>query len=158
MANNREENRVEEEGISYTGGDYDPSKVDPGSGEYYAYTGDDYVDASQEPGLRDTETLFEEDPNIPKRTRSTYFRQGKAPERRPKEEILDDINRRLIYDETISADKIQVGVNDGGEVTLNGIVKSYVAWRTLEGVVQEIPGVTRIKNRLRVQPNGARSA
>lgn len=127
------------------------NRSDTGSQKYDAYTSDDYVDASQEPGTRDTETLFEKDPNIPERHRSTYFRRGEIPERRPKEDILEDINRRLIYDDTITADKIQVGVNDVGEVILEGTVKSYVAWRTLEGVVNEIPGVTRIKNRLRIQ-------
>jgi osmotically-inducible protein OsmY len=106
------------------------------------YTGGDY-----EVDTRDSESYDA-------RQRSTYFRRGEALVRRPKEDILEDINHRLIYDDTITADKIQVGVNDGGEVTLQGTVKSYVAWRTLQGVIQEIPGVTKIRNRLRIQPNG----
>lgn len=49
----------------------------------------------------------------------------------------------------IDADQIEVDVR-GNEVTLRGTVQSFVELQEAERVAQEMPGITRVKNEIRV--------
>lgn len=77
---------------------------------------------------------------------------GKGPKgyTRTDEKLKDDINERLYHDSHIDASDIDVTVLNG-EATLTGTVENKMAKRRIEDVVESIPGIRDVENRLKVK-------
>lgn len=88
--------------------------------------------------------------------RREYDRQmshrGKGPKNytRSDARILEDINERLSDDPYIDATDIEVSVNNG-DVVLTGWVDYRQTKRRAEDIVEFVPGVKNVENRLRVK-------
>ena len=83
-------------------------------------------------------------------------RSGRPPRayRRSDDRIRDDIYDRLLRQDWIDAYDVEVQVKDG-EVTLTGTVPSRQEKRAVEGLADDVLGVTEIHNQLRVGPREA---
>lgn len=83
--------------------------------------------------------------------------RGKGPRsyKRSDERILEDINDRLFLDPYIDASDIEVDI-DKGDVILKGTVEDRIAKRCAEDIVETVPGVKNVENRLRVAKAGER--
>lgn len=77
---------------------------------------------------------------------------GKGPKgyTRTDERLKDDINERLYHDSHIDASDVDVSI-ENGEATLTGTVESKMAKRRIEDIVESIPGVRDVENRLKVK-------
>jgi hypothetical protein len=77
--------------------------------------------------------------------------RGRGPRgyRRTSERILEDLCDRLTEDPFVDASEIEVQVN-GTEVLLAGIVDDWTAQRQAQSIAQDVAGVTRVVNNLRV--------
>lgn len=83
--------------------------------------------------------------------RSRGYR-GRGPKgyRRSDERIKEDVNDRLTDDAMIDASDIEVEVKDG-EVTLSGKVDNRRIKRYAEDIVESIPGVRDVENKLKTR-------
>ncbi|HYG01401.1 MAG TPA: BON domain-containing protein [Chryseosolibacter sp.] len=79
--------------------------------------------------------------------------RGKGPKgyTRSDERIREDVMDRLTDEWHVDATEIEVSVVDG-EVTLSGYVHERYQKRRAEVVVENIPGVKEVENRIRVNP------
>jgi osmotically-inducible protein OsmY len=77
--------------------------------------------------------------------------RGRGPRsyRRTPERILEDLCDRLTEDPFVDASEIEVQVN-GTEVVLTGTVDDWTAQRQAQSIAQDVAGVTRVTNNLRV--------
>ncbi len=77
---------------------------------------------------------------------------GKGPKgyTRTDEKLKDDINERLYHDSHIDASDIEVTVLNG-EATLTGTVENKMIKRRIEDVIESVPGITDVENRLKVR-------
>lgn len=91
------------------------------------------------------------------RSHGPYTGRGPEGYRRSKEAIRDEANERLTRHGQLDASRIQVEVNDNGEITLNGTVDSRRAKRMAEDAVDDISGVIDVHNHLRIEARGAES-
>jgi osmotically-inducible protein OsmY len=82
------------------------------------------------------------------RRAKTSARRGPRARRRSDERIHKDVNDRLIDDTNLDASDIEVSV-DNGMVTLSGSVDSLWDKRRAEDIVNSVPGVTGVSNKLR---------
>ncbi|HEY8517657.1 MAG TPA: BON domain-containing protein [Candidatus Binatia bacterium] len=84
---------------------------------------------------------------------------GRGPQgyQRSDERIREDVCDALMADPEIDASFMTVTV-DACEVTLEGSVEDRQMKRDAEDLVEQIPGVKQVHNRLRVQPGGADEA
>lgn len=80
---------------------------------------------------------------------SPYMGRGPKGYRRSNERIHEDVCEELTYAD-LDARTIEVSVDDG-EVTLEGTVSRREWKRMAEDVIEELPGVRDIHNRIRVQ-------
>lgn len=80
---------------------------------------------------------------------------GKGPKgwRRSDERIREEACEALYLDRRIDASEIEVAV-EAGIITLQGQVDSRDTKRAVERCVEDIPGVTDVQNRLRVNDFG----
>ena len=76
---------------------------------------------------------------------------GRGPRgyRRPDERIWEDVCDRLTDDGHVDATDVDVEVKDG-EVTVEGTVRSRDEKRHAEDIIDSVPGVRDVHNRLRV--------
>lgn len=76
--------------------------------------------------------------------------RGRGPRgyRRSDERIREDVNDRLTEDPWLDASDIEVDVS-GGEVTINGRVRSRADKRHAEDIVERVSGVGHVQNNLR---------
>jgi osmotically-inducible protein OsmY len=82
--------------------------------------------------------------------------KGRGPKgyRRSDERVYEDVSERLTEHDQIDASGIEVRV-ENGEVTLEGTVENRSLKRLAEDVVESIPGVKDVLNRLRIdRPDG----
>lgn len=77
---------------------------------------------------------------------------GKGPKgyTRTDDKLKDDINERLYHDSHIDASDVDVTV-ENGEATLTGTVENKMAKRRIEDIIESIPGVRDVENRLKVK-------
>ena len=77
---------------------------------------------------------------------------GKGPKgyTRSDEKLKDDINEKLYHDSHLDASDVEVSV-DNGEATLTGTVENKMAKRRIEDILESIPGVRDVENRLKVK-------
>jgi osmotically-inducible protein OsmY len=68
---------------------------------------------------------------------------------RPDRHIREDVNDALTDDPYLDANGVAVQVEDG-EVTLDGTVGTRAARRRAEIVVEDVAGVRRVRNNLRI--------
>ncbi len=127
-------------------------------GQYRALGRDDasagHADRAGEPGWRS-----------PPRAEPAWRQPGAAPRARgPKgwqrsdERVRDDVCERLYLDEHIDSSEVSVQVRQG-VVVLDGTVPERAMKHAIEDLVDAIPGVQDIDNRIRVSlPGGARPA
>ena len=80
---------------------------------------------------------------------------GRGPKgyKRSDERIYDDVCQRLMQSGSLDASDIEVKV-DSGEVALNGSVDSRGSKRLAEDIVDSVPGVQDVHNRLRIRTGG----
>lgn len=78
--------------------------------------------------------------------------RGRGPRgyRRSDERIHDDVNDRLTDDPYLDASGVEVRVQ-GGEVTLNGRVRTREDKRRAEDIAEGVTGVTHVQNNLRAE-------
>ena len=83
---------------------------------------------------------------------------GRGPEgySRSTDRITEDVNEELTDHGGLDASKVRVSV-DGGEVTLEGTVKSRREKRMAEDVAEGVRGVRDVHNRLRVEDSSGSS-
>ncbi len=95
----------------------------------------------------DPEAFFEPEP------RAVRSHRGRGPRgyRRSDARIYEDVCERLTEDPYLDASDLEVSVA-GGEVTLNGTVRSRPAKRRAEDLAEQVPGVGYVQNNLRLQP------
>jgi hypothetical protein len=95
----------------------------------------------------DREPLAEQAPAAPR-----HFERPRQPliERTPRE-ICDDVYEQLNASPFIDASGIAITV-DGSEVTLEGTINSLIAISLVRALTTNVPGVSRVQVRLRVQP------
>lgn len=86
--------------------------------------------------------------------RETFAGRGPKSYKRSDERITEDVNERLTRHPGIDATDIEVRVRNG-EVTLSGTVDERRAKRLAEDIVEDISGVTDVKNEIRVSRGGA---
>ncbi len=153
---------------NYAAGDYD----DLNTGKYENYGGDGYYgsnygyvnsyrvgrDYEQNAGYRENYNRLPQGGFL--ETEEEMVRgqhRGKGPRnyRRPDARILDDIHDRLCQDDYLDATDIDVAVNSG-EVILTGYVEDRAAKRRAEDVIETVPGITHLENRLRTHIPGQR--
>jgi osmotically-inducible protein OsmY len=70
-------------------------------------------------------------------------------QRRPSETLAQEIREILTHDPELNATEIEVEV-EGGAVTLSGVVDGSDAKLLAEELVETLPGVREVHNRLRV--------
>jgi hypothetical protein len=77
--------------------------------------------------------------------------RGKGPRgyRRSDERIREDVNDRLTDDSWVDASEVEVRVQ-GGEVTLDGRVRTRDDKRRAEDIAERVSGVSHVQNNLRV--------
>lgn len=77
---------------------------------------------------------------------------GKGPKgyTRTDEKLKDEINERLYHDSHIDASDIEVTVLNG-DVTLTGMVESKLIKRRIEDIIELIPGIKDVENRLKIK-------
>lgn len=68
--------------------------------------------------------------------------------RRSDEDIRNEIDRLLSWHSQVEADGIQVQVNDG-VVTLSGNVRSQQEMQTVENMIKNVIGVSKVDNHLK---------
>jgi hypothetical protein len=81
--------------------------------------------------------------------RGSFAGRGPKGYTRTDERIREDVCDRLSIDDDIDASEIEVQVKDG-EVTLEGTVPTRSMKHQAEDLVEELPGVKDVHNRLRV--------
>jgi hypothetical protein len=69
------------------------------------------------------------------------------------ERVRRDIWDRLNYSDEVDANEVSVRV-ENGEVTLEGTVESRAMRGVAEDIAAKVPGVTAVRNALRVEPSG----
>jgi hypothetical protein len=124
--------------------------ISPDAGGFHggSYEADHYREPSErEPGSRQDQYRqnFDDRPlNIGHR--------GKGPRnyRRPDLSIEEEINEQLTAAPDLDPTEIIVNV-EGGDVTLTGYVDSLHAKRRAEEIAEEVPGVRRVQNNLRIR-------
>jgi hypothetical protein len=84
----------------------------------------------------------------------SYAGRGPQGYQRSDERIREDVCDCLMADPDVDASSMSVAVKDG-EVTLEGTVEDRRTKRAAEDVVEDVPGVKQVHNRLRVQAAGA---
>ncbi len=77
---------------------------------------------------------------------------GKGPKGylRTDDKLKDDINERLYHDSHIDASDIEVQVLNG-EATLTGTVENKMVKRRIEDIIESIPGITDVENRIKIK-------
>jgi osmotically-inducible protein OsmY len=83
-----------------------------------------------------------------------YRGVGPKGYRRTDQKILEDISDLLTYASDVDASEIDVQVKDG-IVTLEGFVDSRATLRRAEEIVESVPGVSDLKNQLKVAKPGS---
>jgi hypothetical protein len=80
---------------------------------------------------------------------------GKGPKgyARSDERVLDDVHERLAYG-YLDASEVEVSVK-AGEVTLRGLVGSKADKWLAEDILEDVPGVRGLNNRLKVKQGDA---
>ncbi len=91
------------------------------------------------------------EPTAPPRAAGDYRGLGPRGYVRSPQRIYEDICDRLTDDPLVDASDITVSVG-GGEVILSGSVDSQMALRQAETIAQEVAGVARVRNELRLRP------
>ena len=86
-------------------------------------------------------------------SRGPYAGRGPKGYRRSDERIRESVSEALARDGDLDASEIEVQVQEG-EVTLEGIVPNRWSKRLAEDLVQDMPGVKELHNRLRVSEGG----
>jgi len=86
-------------------------------------------------------------------TRADFRGRGPRGYQRSDNRIREDACELLTDDEQIDASNLEVVVQDG-EVTLSGGVNSRAEKRRAEDLMEELPGVKDVHNRLRVVNEG----
>lgn len=110
--------------------------------------------------VRDPTPLAAEGGEAPERTEprrpppheTRHVERPRRPlvERTP-QEICDDIAEQLAASPFIDASGVSIVVN-GSEVTLEGTINSLIAISLAQALASNVPGVSRVQVRLRVQP------
>jgi hypothetical protein len=86
-------------------------------------------------------------------SRGPHAGRGPKGYRRSDERIRETVNEVLARDPDLDATNIDVRVQEG-EVTLEGTVPNRWSKRLAEDLVQDMPGVRELHNRLRVEESG----
>jgi osmotically-inducible protein OsmY len=83
--------------------------------------------------------------------------KGKGPRsyQRSDMRIREDVHDRLLEDPYIDATDVEVAVTNG-DVVLSGVVDDRQAKRRAEDILEDIPGIKHLENRLRVRLPGGR--
>ena len=81
-------------------------------------------------------------------SRGRFAGRGPQGYRRSDERIRESVSEALARDGDLDASEIEVKVQEG-EVTLEGIVPNRWSKRLAEDLVQDMPGVKELHNRLR---------
>jgi BON domain len=89
----------------------------------------------------------------PGRTRGKFTGRGPKGYSRSDDRIREDVSDRLEQHGEIDATEIEVRV-EAGEVTLEGTVEDRRTKRLAEDIIEDLPGVRQVHNRIRVQGNG----
>lgn len=86
------------------------------------------------------------------RIESGQNHRGKGPRtyRRSDERILEDLNQRLRDDPWLDASDVETS-SESGEVILSGTVPDKLSKRRAEDLAESVPGVTSVRNGLRVK-------
>jgi osmotically-inducible protein OsmY len=79
-----------------------------------------------------------------------YRRRLPRNYKRSDQRILEEINDRLIEDPFVDASEIEVML-DQHEVTLTGTVDNRITKRRVEDIVEFIPGIKNVENKLRTK-------
>jgi hypothetical protein len=91
-------------------------------------------------------------------TRGQHSGRGPQGYKRSRDRIMEDVCDILTEHGGIDASNMNVQVDENGEVTLEGRVTSRVEKRMAEDAIENVPGVTQVHNRLRVQTDGNRQS
>src|SRR5262249_36107956 len=83
------------------------------------------------------------------RRRESYRGHGPSNYTRTDERIREDASERLTDDWSVDARNIEVKVS-GGEITLDGTVRTRDQKRRAEDLVEDLSGVKHVQNNLRV--------
>ena len=85
--------------------------------------------------------------------RGIYAGRGPKGYQRSDERIQETVSEALARDGDLDASEIEVSV-ERGEVTLQGSAPNRWSKRLAEDLVQDLPGVREVHNRLRVEDRG----
>jgi hypothetical protein len=110
--------------------------------------------------VRDPTVRVPEHPETPSgqpitRVAASYRGIGPRGYRRSPERIYEDVCDRLTDNPFIDASDIEVAMS-GRELTLSGTVDSEIALSQTQRIAEEVAGVGRVHNRLRVRTAGGR--
>lgn len=90
-------------------------------------------------------------------TETSYFGKGPKGFKRSDERIKEEVSEALYRDNNVDASEIEVNVQNG-EVTLSGTVENRHMKRLAEDCVENVSGVSDVRNELRVQSSSSRSS